>query len=52
MCIFGGKTAREFDIEDIKAGKRLILNTWEELKRNADQQAHPFVVLRVALGKL
>ena len=51
LCVFGGKTARDFDVEDIIAGKRSIRNTCEMLQRNAYQQAHPLVVLRAAMGK-
>ena len=49
LCIFG--MTRQFSVEDIEAGKQVILNTCKELQRNADQQAHPLVVLRAALGK-
>ena len=49
LCIFG--MTRQFSVEDIAAGKQVILNTCKELQRNADQQAHPLVVLRAALGK-
>ena len=45
FCKRGGKTARDFDVEDIIAGKRSI---W---KRNAYQQAHPLVVLAAMGGK-
>ena len=51
LCIFGGPAARDFNIEDIKAGKRLIIDTCERLQRNPEQPAHPLAALRVATGK-
>ena len=51
LCVFGGKAARNFDIGDINAGKKVIQATNTELQRSADQQAHPLVVLKAALGK-
>ena len=49
LCIFGGKAARDFRVEDIDSKRQLLRNTCERLRRNADQQAHPLVVLRAAL---
>ena len=51
LCIFGGKGARAFSVEDIEEGKEAIEREMAAASWSDEQQANPLVVLRTALGK-